>query len=52
MQIASLNTLLQGLVVVPAVFDVTIHGLQTDSRKVRAGDAFVALAGAHTGPER
>jgi UDP-N-acetylmuramoyl-L-alanyl-D-glutamate--2,6-diaminopimelate ligase len=51
MQITSLNTLLQGVVVVPSVFDVTIHGLQTDSRKVRTGDAFVALAGAHTGPE-
>ena len=51
MQITSLNTLLQGLVVVPSVFDVTIHGLQTDSRKVRVGDAFVALAGANTGPE-
>ena len=51
MQITSLNTLLQGVVVVPSVFDVTIHGLQTDSRKVRTGDAFVALAGADTGPE-
>jgi UDP-N-acetylmuramoyl-L-alanyl-D-glutamate--2,6-diaminopimelate ligase len=51
MQITSLNTLLQGVVVVPSVFDVTIHGLQTDSRKVRIGDAFVALAGTSTGPE-
>jgi UDP-N-acetylmuramoyl-L-alanyl-D-glutamate--2,6-diaminopimelate ligase len=30
------------------VFDVTIHGLTTDSRKVSAGDAFVALAGRQT----
>lgn len=51
MQITSLNTLLQGLVVVPSVFDVTIHGVQTDSRKVRVGDAFVALAGVNVGPE-
>ena len=48
MCIASISTLLQGIVVVPSVFDVTVHGLQTDSRKVRAGDAFVALAGTGT----
>lgn len=51
MRITSLSTLLQGLVVVPSVFDVTIHGLQTDSRKVRTGDAFVALAGTRTSAE-
>lgn len=33
---------------VPSVFDVTIHGLTTDSRDVSAGDAFVALAGSRT----
>ncbi|WP_298449640.1 UDP-N-acetylmuramoyl-L-alanyl-D-glutamate--2,6-diaminopimelate ligase [uncultured Marinobacter sp.] len=48
MCITSLNTLLQGIAPVPSVFDVTIHGLQTDSRDVRPGDAFVALAGATT----
>jgi len=44
----SISALLQGVVEVPSVFDVTIHGLKTDSREVRAGDAFLALAGAHT----
>jgi len=48
MSITSLSTLLQGIVSVPSVFDVTIHGLQTDSREVSSGDAFVALAGAAT----
>jgi UDP-N-acetylmuramoyl-L-alanyl-D-glutamate--2,6-diaminopimelate ligase len=48
MCITSLSTLLQGLVAIPSVFDVTIHGLKTDSRDVKTGDAFVALAGAHT----
>ncbi|MBW7472917.1 UDP-N-acetylmuramoyl-L-alanyl-D-glutamate--2,6-diaminopimelate ligase [Marinobacter sp. M216] len=48
MCITSLSTLLQGIVPVPSVFDVTIHGLKTDSRDVRSGDAFVALAGART----
>lgn len=48
MCITSLSTLLQGIVVVPSVFDVTIHGLKTDSRQVKSGDAFVALAGAAT----
>lgn len=48
MCIMSLSALLHGIAEVPSVFDVTIHGLQTDSRDVRAGDAFVALAGART----
>lgn len=48
MCITSLSTLLQDIETVPSVFDVTIHGLQTDSREVRTGDAFVALAGART----
>jgi len=48
MCITSLSTLLQGIAVVPSVFDVTIHGLTTDSRKVSAGDAFVALSGTRT----
>jgi UDP-N-acetylmuramoyl-L-alanyl-D-glutamate--2,6-diaminopimelate ligase len=44
----SLSSLLQGIVEVPSVFDVTIHGLRTDSRQVRMGDAFVALPGRQT----
>jgi len=52
MCITSISTLLQGIVVVPSVFDVTVHGLQTDSRKVRPGDAFIALAGARSAPEQ
>ncbi|MCG7200949.1 UDP-N-acetylmuramoyl-L-alanyl-D-glutamate--2,6-diaminopimelate ligase [Marinobacter pelagius] len=48
MCIASLSTLLHGIVEVPSVFDVTIHGLKTDSREVKSGDAFIALAGAQT----
>ena len=48
MCITSLSTLLQGIVAVPSVFDVTIHGLKTDSREVTSGDAFIALSGART----
>ncbi|MBU2953969.1 UDP-N-acetylmuramoyl-L-alanyl-D-glutamate--2,6-diaminopimelate ligase [Marinobacter sp. F3R08] len=48
MCITSLSTLLQGIVVVPSVFDVTIHGLKVDSREVASGDAFIALSGART----
>lgn len=48
MCMTSLSTLLQGIVEVPSVFDVTIHGLRTDSRQVTTGDAFVALPGATT----
>jgi len=48
MCITSLSTLLQGIVAVPSVFDVTIHGLKTDSREVASGDAFIALSGAKT----
>ncbi len=52
MCITSISTLLQGIVVVPSVFDVTVHGLQTDSRRVQPGDAFIALGGARTTPEQ
>ncbi len=45
---SSLRSLLEGVAAVPSVFDVTIHGLATDSRKVSAGDAFLALAGSRT----
>ncbi|MDX1456973.1 MAG: UDP-N-acetylmuramoyl-L-alanyl-D-glutamate--2,6-diaminopimelate ligase [Marinobacter sp.] len=48
MCITSLSTLLHGIVEVPSVFDVTIHGLATDSREVTSGDAFLALPGART----
>lgn len=48
MCITSLSTLLQDIETVPSVFDVTIHGLQIDSREVGTGDAFIALAGART----
>lgn len=48
MCMSSLSTLLQGIVDVPSVFDVTIHGLRADSREVRKGDAFVAMAGRNT----
>lgn len=48
MCITSLSTLMQGIAPVPSVFDVTIHGLQTDSRMVTSGDAFIALAGQRT----
>ncbi|MFC4259361.1 UDP-N-acetylmuramoyl-L-alanyl-D-glutamate--2,6-diaminopimelate ligase [Marinobacter lacisalsi] len=48
MCMTSLSTLLQGIVEVPSVFDVTIHGLRTDSRQVGMGDAFVAMPGSQT----
>ncbi|AOY88754.1 UDP-N-acetylmuramoyl-L-alanyl-D-glutamate--2,6-diaminopimelate ligase [Marinobacter salinus] len=48
MCMTSLSTLLQGIATVPSVFDVTIHGLKTDSRDVNSGDAFAALSGATT----
>ena len=52
MCITSISSLLQGIAVVPSVFDVTVHGLQTDSREVRPGDAFIALGGARTSPDQ
>lgn len=48
MCMTSLTTLLHGIAEVPSVFDVTIHGLRTDSRLIRSGDAFVALPGRAT----
>ncbi|HLV76647.1 MAG TPA: UDP-N-acetylmuramoyl-L-alanyl-D-glutamate--2,6-diaminopimelate ligase [Marinobacter sp.] len=47
----AISALLQGVAEVPSVFDVTVHGLQTDSRSVRPGDVFIALAGAETAAE-
>jgi len=41
----TLQNLLSSLVDVPSVLDVAVHGLTADSRTVRRGDAFVALAG-------
>lgn len=41
----TLHSLLVGMAEVPSVLDVTVHGLQPDSRQVRSGDAFIALAG-------
>lgn len=52
MCITSLSSLLHGIAEVPSVFDVTIHGLTTDSRNVSKGDAFVALAGARTSADQ
>jgi len=48
MSVSSLGVLLAGIVDVPSVFDVTIHGLTADSREVESGDAFVALSGLHS----
>ena len=41
----TLATLLAGSAVVPARLDVTVSGLGIDSRKLRAGDLFLACAG-------
>ncbi len=41
-----LDRLLDGVAVSPDVNDIVVSGLTLDSRSVRAGDAFVALAGA------
>lgn len=41
----SLKSLLRDRVDIPSVLDVWVHGLKADSRRVRAGDAFFALAG-------
>lgn len=42
----SLKTLLRDRVTIPSVLDVWVHGMSADSRRLRAGDAFLALAGA------
>ncbi|MEQ6886851.1 UDP-N-acetylmuramoyl-L-alanyl-D-glutamate--2,6-diaminopimelate ligase [Salicola sp. Rm-C-2C1-2] len=42
----SLKSLLRDRVDIPSMLDVWIHGLSADSRQVRSGDAFMALAGA------
>ncbi len=41
----SLKTLLRDRVTIPSVLDVWVHGMSADSRRIRAGDAFLALAG-------
>ena len=41
----TLQSLLESMVEVPSVLDVTVHGLTIDSRRARRGDAFIALAG-------
>ena len=43
-----LHDLLQGEPVLPAAFNPVLRGLTADSRALRAGDAFIALAGAST----
>ena len=43
-----LQELLQGNPTLPAGFNPVLQGLSADSRALRAGDAFVALAGAST----
>ncbi|WP_148861781.1 UDP-N-acetylmuramoyl-L-alanyl-D-glutamate--2,6-diaminopimelate ligase [Marinobacter fonticola] len=48
MCMSSLSALLDPIVDVPSVFDVAIHGLATDSREVKPGDAFIAVSGART----
>ena len=45
----SLKNLLRDRVAVPSVLDVWVHGLSADSRRVRPGDAFIALAGSRGG---
>ncbi|MGM0449201.1 MAG: UDP-N-acetylmuramoyl-L-alanyl-D-glutamate--2,6-diaminopimelate ligase [Pseudomonadota bacterium] len=42
----SLKTLLRDRVTIPSVLDVWVHGMSADSRRLRSGDAFIALAGA------
>lgn len=42
----SLKSLLHGVVDIPAALDVAVNGVQSDSRKVSPGDAFLALEGA------
>ncbi|MYL26663.1 MULTISPECIES: UDP-N-acetylmuramoyl-L-alanyl-D-glutamate--2,6-diaminopimelate ligase [Halomonadaceae] len=41
----SLKNLLRDRAAIPSVLDVWVHGLSADSRRVRPGDAFIALAG-------
>ncbi|MBY4596621.1 UDP-N-acetylmuramoyl-L-alanyl-D-glutamate--2,6-diaminopimelate ligase [bacterium BD-1] len=43
-----LHALLRGIATPPPGFDPVVTGLSADSRALRAGDAFVALAGAST----
>ena len=43
-----LSELLRGIADAAAVNDIVIRGLTLDSRRVRAGDAFIALRGSNT----
>jgi len=43
----SLSALLKGIVTIPSVLDMRVHGLSGDSRELRSGDAFLALRGSH-----
>ena len=46
----SLKALMRDRVEIPSVLDVWLHGLTSDSRRVRPGMAFVALAGGSADP--
>lgn len=52
MCVKALSALLAGVVDLPSVLDVAIHGLTANSRRVRPGDAFVALKGSAGDPSR
>lgn len=45
MCVKALSALVAGVVDMPSVLDTAVHGLTGDSRRVKAGDAFVALRG-------
>lgn len=45
-RINTLSSLMRDTVAIPSVLDVRLHGLSADSRELRQGDAFIAVAGA------